>query len=172
MEFADVVGENAGLEVQAVDVLRDDARELAAVLELDDAHVADVWLRELERDGLEFVLAALRLERPETGGRAVVADVGRGAEAGAGEKDDLVRLLDELGDLFALGVELLRGHLDLLHHATVTVSGVSHVIFVFFLLLLLCFGFDLCRCGEFQNRDNVLFKKNIRNNSFTNKKNG
>lgn len=126
VELANIVGKNAGLEVEAVDVLGDDAAELATVLELDDGHVARVWLREVEGDGLELALAALGCKGPEAGGGAVVADVAGGREAGAGKKDDLVRFLDEFGKLLGFGVEFLGGHGDFLQHSLVTVSCVSH----------------------------------------------
>lgn len=78
VEFTDVVGENSGLEVKSIDILRDDATKFAAILKLDDREMAEVGFCEVERDGLEFVLATLCSKCPEAGGGAIVADVAGG----------------------------------------------------------------------------------------------
>ena len=76
VEFADVILVDAGLEMEAIDILRDDSGKFISILELDDCHVAEGWASEMKREGLEFAFAALGFHRPQPVRGAVVFDTG------------------------------------------------------------------------------------------------
>lgn len=52
MELGNIVRANTRTNMDTINILADDARKLAAVLELNDGHVAECGASEMERSGL------------------------------------------------------------------------------------------------------------------------
>ena len=110
------VGRAAGPLVQAVDVLRDQRVQQAAVLELDERAMPGPWLRrprgvmepplpgELPHLGIGHVVVdvreplGFRVLRPDALRAAEVGDAGVGRDAGARQRDDARGTADPVAD--------------------------------------------------------------------------